>query len=210
MKTFIKNSFIVCLILTLALTCGCAEAKTSAKKPKLNTTGMSLNIKQSKTLKLKNTTKKVSFKITSGKNFIKIKRKSNNSITVTGLKKGIAKIKAVLGKKSYTCKVSVTDFMNNSASKALKKQLQKSSITIKMHDYGDFEKVGDLPFSLPTNDEYITTSPGDVILYQGNQLTIYYDTNSWEFTRVAKIRGDNSTLKQKLGEGDVTVTLSLV
>lgn len=227
MKTFIKNSFIVCLILTLALSCGCAEAKTSAKKPKLNTTGMSLNIKQSKTLKLKNTTKKVSFKITSGKNYIKIKRKSNNSITVTGLKKGIAKIKAVLGKKSYTCKVSVkasakllkikangytykADFMNNSSSKALKKQLQKSSITIKMHDYGNFEKVGDLPFSLPTNDEHITTSPGDVILYQGNQLTIYYDTNSWEFTRVAKIRGDNSTLKQKLGEGDVTVTLSLV
>ncbi|MEE3333671.1 MAG: cyclophilin-like fold protein [Ruminococcus sp.] len=188
---------------------------------------MSLNVKHSKTLKLKNTTKKVSFKITSGKTVIRIKRKSNTSITITGLKKGTAKIRAVLGKKSYTCKVSVksyakllkikangytfkADFMNNSSAKVLKKKLQKGSITIKMNDYGNFEKVGDLPFSLPTNDKYITTSPGDVILYQGNQLTIYYDTNSWEFTKVAKIRGDNSTLKQKLGDGNVTVILSLV
>ena len=227
MKSFMKKSFIICLILILALTCGCAEAKTSSEKLKLNRKSMTLKVKQSKTLKLKNATKKVTFKITSGKSVIKLKRKSKTSVTVTGLKKGTAKIKAAIGKKSYTCKVSVkssvkllkinangytfkADFMQNSSAKALKKKLQKGSITIKMHDYGSFEKVGDLPFALPTNDKYITTSPGDVILYQGNQLTIYYDTNSWEFTKVAKIRGDNSKLKQKLGKGDVTVTLSLV
>lgn len=73
--------------------------------------------------------------------------------------------------------------------------------------YGNFEKVGPLPFELPRNDETITTEPGDIILYQGNQITIYYDENTWNFTRLAKI--DNVTreeLLDVLGSGDVTVT----
>ena len=101
------------------------------------------------------------------------------------------------------------DFEDNSSAEALKEKLQSGSLTLEMEDYGGFEKVGDLPFSLPTNDENITTSAGDVILYQGNKLTIYYDTNTWSFTKVAKIRDADSSLKSKLGEGSVTVTLSL-
>ena len=101
------------------------------------------------------------------------------------------------------------DFEGNSSAEALKEKLNSGSITLDMHDYGNFEKVGELPFSIVRNDEYITTTSGDVILYQGNQLTIYYDTNSWNFTRVAKIRNADSTLKDKLGEGNILVTLSL-
>ena len=103
----------------------------------------------------------------------------------------------------------LADFEDNSSAEALKEQLKTCSITIDMHDYGNFEKVGELPFTLPRNDEQITTEPGDVILYLGNNLTIYYDVNSWNFTRVAKIRDADSTLKDKLGDGNVTVTLSL-
>lgn len=102
------------------------------------------------------------------------------------------------------------DFEDNSSAKALKEKLQSGSLTLEMEDYGGFEKVGDLPFSLPTNDENITTSAGDVILYQGNKLTIYYDTNTWTFTKVAKIRNADSSLKSKLGEGNVKVTLSII
>ena len=72
------------------------------------------------------------------------------------------------------------------------------------------EKVGSLGFSLPRNDRQTTTGPGDIILYLGNHLVIYYDTNSWNFTRIGKI--DNATqaeLKAALGKGDVKVTLSL-
>ena len=98
---------------------------------------------------------------------------------------------------------------DNSSATAFYQLLEKGPVTIKMSDYGNFEKVGELPFSLVRNDEYITTSSGDVILYQGNQLTIYYDINSWNFTRVAKIRNAESTLKDKLGEGNIFVTLSL-
>ena len=78
-----------------------------------------------------------------------------------------------------------------------------------MSDYGSFEKVGDLPQSLPRNDETITTVPGDIILYQGSKITIYYDENTWDFTKLGHI--DNITqeeLKAILGGGDVTVTLS--
>ena len=105
--------------------------------------------------------------------------------------------------------VFYADFEDNSSAEALREKLNSGSITINMHDYGNFEKVGELPFSLVRNDEYITTSSGDVILYQGNQLTIYYDTNSWNFTKVAKIRNADSTLKDKLGKENIFVTLSL-
>lgn len=64
-------------------------------------------------------------------------------------------------------------------------------LTVDMSDYGNFEKVGSLGQSLPTNDQSITTQPGDVILYQGNSITIYYGTNTWSFTRLGKI--ENTT-----------------
>ena len=79
-----------------------------------------------------------------------------------------------------------------------------------MHDYGNFEKVGFLPATLPRNDKQITTEPGDIILYLGNQITFYYNTNSWNFTRLGKIEGvTQAELKKILGEGDVTAVLSV-
>lgn len=96
---------------------------------------------------------------------------------------------------------------DNPSAKAFVEKLNFGPITVDMRDYGSFEKVGSLPWTLPRNDEQITTSPGDIILYQGNQITIYYDTNSWSFTRLAKI--DNTSkeeLLDVLGEGDVTVS----
>lgn len=102
-------------------------------------------------------------------------------------------------------------FENNSSAESLIKELEKESITIDMHDYGNFEKVGPLGITLPRNDEQITTEAGDVILYQGNQLTIYYDTNSWSFTKVAKIENvTKDELKEILGDGDITVILSIM
>ena len=99
---------------------------------------------------------------------------------------------------------------DNSSSKALVELLQKAPITIDMHDYGNFEKVGSLPVTLPRNDKQITTEPGDIILYLGNQITIYYDINSWDFTRLGKIdRATQAELKKILGEGNVTAVLSI-
>lgn len=110
-----------------------------------------------------------------------------------------------------TSKHTLTATLNdNSSSRALMELLEKGSITIDMHDYGNFEKVGSLPSSLPRNDTQITTEPGDIILYQGNQITFYYDTNSWNFTLLGKIDGiTKAELKKILGKGNVTVVLSI-
>ena len=104
----------------------------------------------------------------------------------------------------------VAEFADNSSVEALKDLLSDTPLTLQLHDYGNFEKVGSLGHSLPRNDEPITTEAGDLILYQGNQLCVYYAENSWNFTRLGKIPNVTSDeLKAALGTGDVTVTLSL-
>lgn len=98
----------------------------------------------------------------------------------------------------------------NGATEALRQRLDDGGLTLRLSDYGDFEKVGALGFTLPRSDRQTTTQPGDIILYQGNQIVIFYGSNTWGYTRLGHI--DNATaegLRQTLGEGDVTVTLAL-
>ncbi|MCR4734343.1 MAG: hypothetical protein K5829_05005 [Treponema sp.] len=92
---------------------------------------------------------------------------------------------------------------DNSSAQAFYRALQKEAITVLMHDYGSFEKVGSLGQSFPRNDQQITTEPGDIILYQGKNIVIYYDENSWSFTRLGKVEGlSQAELKRILGSGD--------
>jgi len=99
---------------------------------------------------------------------------------------------------------------DNSSAQALTELLKQGNITVDMSDYGNFEKVGELPQSLPKNDEKITTVPGDIILYQGNKITIYYAENTWDFTKLGHINNiTQEELKTLLGDGDVTVSLSI-
>ncbi len=98
----------------------------------------------------------------------------------------------------------------NAATAELKQRLKTAPITIEMADFGGWEKVGGFGFSLPTSDKQTTTKPCDFVLYQGNQLVIFYGTNSWSYTRLGKITGvTQEQLISILGSGDVTVTLSL-
>lgn len=106
---------------------------------------------------------------------------------------------------------------DNSSATAFYQLLKKGPLTVDMHDYGSFEKVGSLGTTLPRNDTQITTTAGDIILYQGNQITIYYDTNSWNFTRLGKVVSTSSTttitqaeLKKILGKGDVTAVFNII
>lgn len=99
---------------------------------------------------------------------------------------------------------------NNSSTIAFMDKLKAGDVIVNMRDYGNFEKVGSLGFTLPTNDTIITTEPGDVILYQGNQITIYYDENTWSFTKLGKIDNiEQDSLKSILGKGNVTVIFTL-
>lgn len=100
--------------------------------------------------------------------------------------------------------------VENSSTAALKERLGQGPLTIAMHDYGSMEKVGPLGFQLPTNDQPTDTQAGDLILYQGNQLALYYGTNHWNFTRLGKLDGvSREALLEVLGHGDVEITLDL-
>lgn len=102
------------------------------------------------------------------------------------------------------------EFEDNTSAEAFFEKLRSDPVEITMHDYGSFEKVGDLPWKLPQNDEKITTAPGDIILYQGNQITIYYDENTWDFTKLGKIDATDEEIKEVFGgEGDITATFYL-
>ena len=103
----------------------------------------------------------------------------------------------------------IAGFEDNPASNALIDKLYDGPVELTLSDYGGFEKVGDLPWELPAEDSEITTEPGDVILYQGDKLTIYYGENTWSFTKIGHIEATREELLGAFGEGDVTVTLSL-
>ena len=97
---------------------------------------------------------------------------------------------------------------DNEAVDALLTMMQEKPITIQMTDYSGFEKVGALGTSLPTSNSQTTTQSGDIVLYQGNQIVIFYGSNSWSYTRLGKI-DDLTGWKDALGSGDVTVTFSM-
>ena len=89
------------------------------------------------------------------------------------------------------------------------RELASSGITIQMSIYGGFEQVGSIGQSLSRNDKQTTTEPGDIVLYSGNQLVVFYGSNSWSYTRLGKINLSDEELKKLLGNGDVTITLSM-
>ena len=99
---------------------------------------------------------------------------------------------------------------DNSSSRAMVELLKKGPVTIDMHDFSNFEKVGELPVTLPRNDTYTETDSGDLILYLGKRFVIYYDKNSWNFTPLGKVEGvSKPELKKILGSGNVTAVLKL-
>lgn len=118
-----------------------------------------------------------------------------------------SQIKITVSGKSLPVKIE-----DNAATKALVAALRESSITYEAEDYGGFEKVGALGRSLPTSSAQITTQPGDVILYSGNQIVLFYGSNTWSYTRIGKMEyGTLDALKTflKAGQGIISVTLSL-
>ncbi len=98
----------------------------------------------------------------------------------------------------------------NSSAEAFLALLQEHPVAVQMSDYAGMEKVGPLGIDLPRNDAQISVGAGDVILYQGNQITIYYGTNSWSLTKLAVIEdATKESLLEILGTGDVEATFSL-
>ncbi len=97
---------------------------------------------------------------------------------------------------------------DNDSVKALK-NLAKDGLTINMSKYGGFEQVGSIGSTMPSSDTRITTNPGDIVLYSSNQIVIFYDSNTWSYTKLGHINLSKSELIDLLGDEDVVITLSL-
>ena len=99
---------------------------------------------------------------------------------------------------------------DNESVEALRKLCEEEPLTIEMSMYGGFEQVGSIGSNLPRNDVETTTSAGDIVLYSGNKMVVFYGSNSWAYTRLGHITDqDEAEMTQLLSNGDVTITVSL-
>ena len=112
------------------------------------------------------------------------------------------KINVQIGTESFTATLE-----DNAAVDAFVEMMREAPVTIVMDDRYGFEKVGPLGTSLPTSNSQTTTQTGDIVLYNGNRIVIFYGSNSWSCTRLGKI-DDLTGWEEALGSGDVTVTFS--
>ena len=88
------------------------------------------------------------------------------------------------------------------------RELAKDGLTIQMSMYGGFEQVGFIGSSLPRQDVQTSTSSGDIVLYSGDQLVVFYGSNAWAYTRLGKITDQSvQTMRELLGNGDVTLSI---
>ncbi|MBP3360327.1 MAG: hypothetical protein J6N52_05705 [Clostridia bacterium] len=114
------------------------------------------------------------------------------------------KMKVQIGDKAFTATLE-----DNAAVAELVEMMKEEPITIHMDDYSGFEKVGSLGRSLTTSNVQTTTTAGDIVLYNGNQIVMFYGSNSWSYTRIGKI-DDLAGWEDALGSGSVTVTFDIM
>ncbi|MDO4648177.1 MAG: cyclophilin-like fold protein [Eubacteriales bacterium] len=117
--------------------------------------------------------------------------------------KNAEKMTVLIGNTSF-----IATLEKNAAAEELLEMMQEGPVTISMRDYSGFEKVGSLGKSLTTNNRQTTTKSGDIVLYNGNQVVVFYGSNSWSYTRLAKI-DDLEGWEEALGSGDLSITFAL-
>ncbi len=117
--------------------------------------------------------------------------------------KNAEKMTVLIGNTSFTATME-----KNAAAEELLEMMKEGPVTISMRDYSGFEKVGSLGKSLTTNNRQTTTKSGDIVLYNGNQVVVFYGSNSWSYTRLAKI-DDLEGWEEALGSGDLSITFTI-
>lgn len=209
-----------------------ASAKTSKKQAvKLTKTRLTMTEGDNRTIRLKGAK--------AGRVSWRSSKKSVASVSngkIRAKKAGKAVITARYKGKRYRCRVTVkpktvkpeqqdeerqlslmlgetkvnVDWLDNESVRALKELVKDGTLTIQMSMYGGFEQVGRIGTSLPRKDAQTTTSAGDIVLYSGDQIVVFYGSNSWAYTRLGKITDrTEAELEELLGSGNITITISL-
>ena len=102
------------------------------------------------------------------------------------------------------------EWEDNESVEALRNLVMAEPLSIQMSMYGGFEQVGSIGTSLPRNDVQTTTEAGDIVLYSGNQIVVFYGSNSWAYTRLGKVMDKTKDeMTRLLGNGDVIITISM-
>lgn len=122
---------------------------------------------------------------------------------VQELEREIMQMNVQVGNTTFTATLE-----ENAAAAALVDMMKNAAVIIQMSDYSGFEKVGALETDLPTCNSQTTTQAGDIVLYNGNQIVIFYGSNTWSYTRLGRI-DDLAGWKEALGTGDVLVSFSI-
>ena len=91
----------------------------------------------------------------------------------------------------------------------IKSELQKGDISVSMSMYSDNEQVGSLGKSYTTKDKQMTTENGDIVLYGGNQIVVFYGNHSWSYTKLGKMNLAEDKVTALLGNGNVTLRISM-
>ena len=113
------------------------------------------------------------------------------------------KVNVQIGTENFTATLE-----NNEAAHAFAEMMREEPVVIQMSDYSGFEKVGSLGRNLPASNSQMTTQAGDIVLYNGSQIVIFYGSNSWSYTKLAEV-DDLTGWEDALGSGSLTVTLSI-
>ena len=100
-------------------------------------------------------------------------------------------------------KVDVT-WEDNDSVKELKTILP---LSINMHEYGGFEQTGSIGKSITRNDIQLDVVPGDIVLYSGNQISVFYNASSWSYTKLGHINLSNNELNSLLNKDSVLFEL---
>ncbi len=234
-----KGQIVLAAVCVMIAIVGIAAAVQAAARPVFNNQKLSLEEGQTKTLKIikvkKKNIKKTVFK--SSKNSV-AKVTAEGEVTGVKQGKATITCKLTLkSKKKYTlkCKVTVKSDLqegsmvetvnkirlfigdkelpvrweDNESVDALREIVGGHPLRVQMSMYGGFEQVGDLGTDIPRNDVRTTTNAGDIVLYSGNQIVIFYGSNSWAYTRLGKVIGMAADeISELLGNGDVVITLS--
>ena len=99
---------------------------------------------------------------------------------------------------------------DNDAVRALRELVAEQPLTIEMSMYGGFEQVGSIGTDLPRNDAQTTTQAGDIVLYAGDQMVVFYGSNSWAYTRLGRVTDKTAgEMAELLSHGDVTITVGM-
>lgn len=101
------------------------------------------------------------------------------------------------------------DLADNEAAAELLELLKEGDVTITLSEYGGFERVGELPRTLASNDRNMQAKPGDVMLYQSSSIVFFYGTNRWAYTKLATISDLRADEIKSFFDQDDTAVLSM-